>query len=188
MGGITEYPTSAGKRYRVRYRKPDRTQTDKRGFKTKRDAQLFLASVEVKKSSGEFIDPTLGKATLTYLGRKWLDGRTHLKPSSKAVYESAWRLHVEPTWGHRPINGISHSEIQAWVTRTPPRHRRGHQTKIRHPSPPLPRPPHRNPQQRRTRQTPPIKPRPRHKTPPKNLPRTPIPHTQPSRRSRSSLW
>ena len=49
MPSVTPYETAAGKRYRVRYRKPDRSQTDKRGFKTKREAELFLASVEVAK-------------------------------------------------------------------------------------------------------------------------------------------
>ena len=56
MGSITSYETSAGRRYRVRYRKPDRSQTDKRGFRTKRDAELYLAASEVRKATGEFID------------------------------------------------------------------------------------------------------------------------------------
>lgn len=43
MATITAYETTAGKRYRVRYRKPDHSQTDRRGFRTKREAQLFLA-------------------------------------------------------------------------------------------------------------------------------------------------
>jgi len=37
MGSVTPYETSRGRRYRVRYRKPDHKQTDKRGFRTKRD-------------------------------------------------------------------------------------------------------------------------------------------------------
>jgi hypothetical protein len=47
MGSISAYVTSGGKRYRVIYRKPDHSQTQKRGFKTKRDAELFLANIEV---------------------------------------------------------------------------------------------------------------------------------------------
>ncbi|WP_199280092.1 Arm DNA-binding domain-containing protein [Salinibacterium sp. CAN_S4] len=43
MGSISAYTTASGKRYRVIYRRPDRLQTQKRGFKTKRDAELFLA-------------------------------------------------------------------------------------------------------------------------------------------------
>ena len=39
-GSIEAYETKAGTRYRVRYRKPDRSATDKRGFKTKKEAYI----------------------------------------------------------------------------------------------------------------------------------------------------
>ncbi|WP_426518758.1 tyrosine-type recombinase/integrase [Diaminobutyricibacter sp. McL0618] len=116
MGSITAYESAAGKRYRVRYRKPDHSQTDKRGFRTKREAELFLASVETKKATGEYIDPTAARTTVDRLGQAWLASRTHLKPSSSYVYESAWRLHVKPRWGAAMIGGIRHSEVQAWIT------------------------------------------------------------------------
>lgn len=64
MATIEPYQTKAGKRWRVRYRKPDRSQTDKRGFKTKRDAQLFAATVETSKVTGTYIDPTAGRVTI----------------------------------------------------------------------------------------------------------------------------
>lgn len=52
MATIESYDTAAGKRYQVRYRTPNRTQTKKRGFKTKRDAQEYAATVEVEKMTG----------------------------------------------------------------------------------------------------------------------------------------
>lgn len=56
MGSVTPYETSTGRRYRVRYHAcPTSSQTDKRGFKTKREAELFLANVDVAKSRGEFV-------------------------------------------------------------------------------------------------------------------------------------
>jgi integrase len=116
MGSITAYETASGKRYRVRYRKPDRSQTDKRGFRTKRDAELFLAATEVRKATGEFIDATAARITISELGAAWLAAQTHLKPSSYAVVEVAWRVHVEPAWGRRILSDIRHSEVQAWVS------------------------------------------------------------------------
>ncbi|MBO1739808.1 tyrosine-type recombinase/integrase [Leifsonia sp. TF02-11] len=116
MGSITAYESATGKRYRVRYRKPDHSQTDKRGFRTKREAELFLASVEMKKATGEYIDPTAARATVDRLGETWLASRSHLKPSSAYVYESAWRLHVRPRWGAAMIGTIRHSEVQSWIT------------------------------------------------------------------------
>jgi hypothetical protein len=64
MGSVTPYETGSGRRYRVRYRLPDRSQTDKRGLKTKRDAELFLASVEVTKARGEFVSASQSKISL----------------------------------------------------------------------------------------------------------------------------
>ena len=55
MATIESYETKAGKRYRVRYRTPGRGQTDKRGFRTKRDAEAFAATVEVAKIRGEYV-------------------------------------------------------------------------------------------------------------------------------------
>lgn len=116
MGSVTGYETARGRRYRVRYRKPDHSQTDKRGFRTKRDAELFLASVELRKASGEYIDPAAARATVGQLGRAWLASRSHLKPSSSYVYESAWRLHVEPHWRDAQIGRIRYSDVQGWIT------------------------------------------------------------------------
>ncbi|WP_308465865.1 site-specific integrase [Rathayibacter soli] len=116
MGSVTAYETAHGKRYRVRFRKPDHSQSQKRGFKTKRDADLYLASVEVKKATGDFIDATAAKVTIDHLGGEWLQMQTHLKPSSYAVIEVAWRVHVQPMWGARQLGTITHSEVQSWVS------------------------------------------------------------------------
>jgi Arm DNA-binding domain len=42
----------------TRYRTPDHRQTDKRGFRTKRDAEQFAATVEVAKMRGEYVPPS----------------------------------------------------------------------------------------------------------------------------------
>lgn len=117
MATIEGYDTKAGRRYAVRYRKPDRTQTMKRGFKTKRDANLFLASVEVDKATGSYIDPTLANVTIGELGPAWVERKRTLKPSSYRPLEIAWRKHVEPVWGKHKITGIVFTDVQAWVTR-----------------------------------------------------------------------
>lgn len=116
MGSVSSYETAAGKRYRVRYRKPDHSQTDKRGFRTKRDAELFLAQVEVSKARGDFIDEADARVTVADLGERWLTTRTHLKPSSLKPLESSWRVHVAPRWGRVPIGRVMHSDVQHWVT------------------------------------------------------------------------
>jgi hypothetical protein len=116
MGSIEPYESAKGRRYRVWYRKPDHSQGAKRGFRTKRDAELYLASVELKKAAGDYIDSSSGRVTVGTLGTEWFATQTHLKPSSVAVMESTWQLHVRPRWGEVAIGTIRHSEVQAWVS------------------------------------------------------------------------
>ncbi|MDR7185501.1 integrase [Microbacterium trichothecenolyticum] len=118
MGSVHPYTTAAGaKRYRISYRRPDHKQTTERGFKTKRDAELRLAEVELSKSRGEYVDPATARATVADLGREWLAHREGiLKPSSYRPLQSAWGKHVEPKWGSRSVGSIRHSEVQAWVS------------------------------------------------------------------------
>jgi integrase len=115
MGTVTPYETTAGKRYRVRYRKPDHSQTDKRGFRTKKEAELYLAGVEVSKARGEYIDAKASSVTVGVLAEQWL-ANLSMKPSSERVLHSAWKVHVEKAWAKIPIGAVQHSDVQAWVT------------------------------------------------------------------------
>lgn len=116
MGTVEPYETSGGRRYRVRYRTPDRKQTSKRGFKTKRDADLFLASVDVAIARGDFIDAASARATLGELGREWLAAKeATLKPSSYRAIADAWRVYVEPRWGTTQVSAVRHSAVAEWV-------------------------------------------------------------------------
>lgn len=116
MGSISRYSTAEGQRYRVRYRKPDNSQTDKRGFKTKREAEVFLATVEVSKAGGTYVDPSHSKVTIAELGEPWLLAkRASLKPSAYAPVETAWRIRVNPRWGKVVITAITHSDVKAWI-------------------------------------------------------------------------
>ncbi|WP_164884568.1 site-specific integrase [Leucobacter muris] len=116
MATIKPYDTAAGKRYRVRYRKPDGAQTDKRGFKTKKEAELFLASTTISKATGDYVDPQAGKITIGQLGPTWLAGKKSVvKVSQYASLESSWRTHVQPEWADRAVASIKKSEVQTWI-------------------------------------------------------------------------
>ena len=84
MGSVHPYTTAGGKKfYRIHYRRPDHRQTSERGFKTKRDAELRLAEVEISKARGDYVDPSTAIVTVGTLGAQWLDQRRGvLKPSS----------------------------------------------------------------------------------------------------------
>lgn len=116
MGSIESYQVAAGKRYKVRYRKPDHSQGAKRGFTTKRDAELFLAKVEVSKATGDFVDATKSRVTIAELAPRWLaTKKAHLKISSYLPIEQGWRLRVEPQWGKVAIGRVDHSAVQTWI-------------------------------------------------------------------------
>lgn len=116
MASIEAYETKRGRRYRVRYTKPDRKPTDRRGFRTKREAQIFLSTVEVSKLEGTYVDPTRGKITVEELGAHWLK-TVSAKESSKRVYETALRVHIYPKFGALPVNGVSRSNVREWVSK-----------------------------------------------------------------------
>jgi len=116
MATIEPYSTQAGRRYRVRYRKPDGAQTDKRGFRTKREAELFLATITVAKNQGTYVDPSAGRTTVRVFAEQWRNGRlSALKPSSRATMDASWRTHVEPKWGDRAVASIRSSEVDDWI-------------------------------------------------------------------------
>lgn len=117
MGSVEHYETASGRRYKVRYRDPDRRSKEKAGFATKRAAEEYLANVTVSTSRGEYVDPKTARVTVSELGRDWIANQAHLKPSAFRSVETAWRVHVEPAWGARRLADIRFSEVQAWVTR-----------------------------------------------------------------------
>ena len=118
MATIESYETSKGAtRYMVRYRTPNRTQTKKRGFKTKRDAKDFAATVEVEKMSGAYVAPSLGTIAVGELAPIWLIRKeSDVAPSNYRMLESAWRIHVEPNWGSTRIVDVDLAAVERWIS------------------------------------------------------------------------
>lgn len=117
MATVREYKTKAGeKRYRVRYQTPDRKPTDKRGFKTKREAAAYAVTVEASKQRAEYVAPSAGRRTVSDLGEKRLERRLAMrKPSTMHSEESTWRIRVQPRWGERNVSAIDTEEVELWI-------------------------------------------------------------------------
>jgi integrase len=117
MATIDKYQTSRFEtRYRVRYRTPDHKQTTKRGFRTKRDAEAFAATIEVSKLRGEYVAPSKARITIAELGPAWMSRqRGHLKPAAYNSMDIAWRIRVQPRWGNVPIGDIRPTAVQQWI-------------------------------------------------------------------------
>ncbi|WP_348733715.1 tyrosine-type recombinase/integrase [uncultured Mycolicibacterium sp.] len=100
----------------MRYRTPDRRQTDKRGFTTKRDALLFAAKIEADKAAGAFVPSSAGQMTVSELADTWLQKKHRsAAPSHYRTLESSWRTKVAPSWGTRRIADVTTHEVEAWI-------------------------------------------------------------------------
>ncbi|BCO35494.1 site-specific integrase [Mycobacterium heckeshornense] len=115
MATISRYQTTSGATlYRVRYRTPDRGQTDKRGFRTKRDAQAFAEQIEVDKRRGMYVAPSDGRVKFGDLARGWLASKHNLKRSTRARYESTLTVALA-RFHDIAIGDISRSMVRALV-------------------------------------------------------------------------
>lgn len=115
---IRQYETKAGKRYEVRYRKPDGTPTGKRGFRRKMDAEAWGDQhVNAAKRDGSFVDQSAGRTLVSDVYAEWMDSRRPiLKPNTIRTDEATWKTHVEPEYAARQIGSITHRELQAFIS------------------------------------------------------------------------
>ena len=118
MGSITPYVTESGRRYRIRWRTPEGRQSEKQGIRTKKEAELMLASVEVAKARGEYVSVSASRITVGELATRWLANKQQaLKPSSYHSLAVSWRVYVSPRWTDTPIGDIRPSDVEDWVRR-----------------------------------------------------------------------
>lgn len=117
--GISIYSTAKGTRYKVRYRKPDRTAGAKGGFTTRAAARAFQLSMEVRRSQGSFVDPSLGRATVAEVAEEWLAARSAdikgTKKSTLSRVRSIVRIRVIPDLGERRIGDLTKGDVGEWV-------------------------------------------------------------------------
>jgi integrase len=115
MATIEKYETTSGAtRYRVRYRTPNKRQTQKRGFATKRDAQAWADQLEVDKRKGAYVAPAAGRVKLGDYAWEWLESKHKLKPSTRATY----RVIIDTAIARRAdiaLGDISRQLVREWV-------------------------------------------------------------------------
>lgn len=116
MAAISRYRTTRGEtRWRVRYRTPEKRQTDKRGFRTKRDAQAWAEQLEVDKRRGLYIAPSAGRVTLGEYAAEWLASKHKLKPSTRARYQVVLDTAIADHAGIA-IGDVSRALVREWVS------------------------------------------------------------------------
>ena len=99
-------PTASRAQFRRRARK----------FRTKIDAERFLAEVAHQQRTKAYLPPERGETTFADAAQEWLGSSHHLKESTRYRYTRELRAYVLPKWGHRQVGTLTRREIQAWIS------------------------------------------------------------------------
>ncbi|MCP9621772.1 site-specific integrase [Nocardia otitidiscaviarum] len=97
-------------------------------FSTLRDAKAFQHNLEVQKSTGEYVNPALGRITIAELAAGpdgdpasagWLRRKkADTAPSNYRTLESSWRVHVKTRWGTVQIGDqakLNVGTVETWI-------------------------------------------------------------------------
>jgi integrase len=116
VGSATAYESARGRRYRARWRDAAGVQHEKRGFRTKGEAQRYTTTMENTPLHATSSMPYEERITVGELAVDWLANKQQaLKPSSFAPLRTAWRVYVAPRWATTPIGSILPSAVEKWV-------------------------------------------------------------------------
>jgi integrase len=99
--------------YDVRLRDPSGRQY-KRTFRTKQEAERFIADERSSQGRGTWIDPRQGTVQLGDYAKAWLTTRTGLRPRTRELYDLTLRLHVLPVLGEKELASITSSQVRSW--------------------------------------------------------------------------
>src|SRR4051812_29908320 len=86
-----------------------------RSFKTREEAELYLANAQVKRASGEFRIPT--KIRFAEFVQEWLEtyARINVRPKTFEGYESSLRVHLVPEFGDLYLTEITRKALDSFV-------------------------------------------------------------------------
>ena len=101
-------------RWQARYRVDGTWRPAPSTFRTKRDADAFLAATRADLERGSWLPPERGRITLHAYAAQWLEQKPDLRPRSREQYEIALRRHILPRLGERELSQISPSTVRSW--------------------------------------------------------------------------
>src|SRR5262249_30689839 len=87
------------------------------------DANAWLTQVESSIGAGEWRPPEVARETFGEYGKRWLEHRPDLRPTTPELYAILWRKWIEPTFGDVPLAALTPERWRAWyleVTTTHP--------------------------------------------------------------------
>ncbi len=114
--GFGSIRQSRSGRLEARYTGPDgQVHTAGQTFKTRQLAERFLALMQTEMDCGAWVDPSRSRVAFSEWAEDWLATTAHLKPKTRARYETSLRNQVLPAFGHLEVGRIDHAAVRKWV-------------------------------------------------------------------------
>lgn len=111
FGRVRKLPSG---RYQARYAGPDgQLRPAPETFRTKRDADDWLADKQTELRRGDWHDPDAGKVAFGPYAAAWITER-ELTTTTRQLYRSLLRHHLEPTFGAVNVADISPPFVRRW--------------------------------------------------------------------------
>lgn len=102
------------KRWRARW-VDDQGREVSRAFDRKTDALAEIQRVTAEVHTGTYVTPSAGRATVETMYEQWIGAQAHIKASTRATRENAWKVHVRDVWAGTPVADIQTSAVRTWV-------------------------------------------------------------------------
>lgn len=110
-GSVRKLPSG---RYQARYAVGTTWHNAPNTFRTKREADAYLAVVRSDVDRGAWIDPDASKVAFHAFAARWLAERPQLRPRTVELYEGLLRLHINPVLGDIELGQITPTRVRTW--------------------------------------------------------------------------
>lgn len=103
-----------GKTWSARWLQADKSESEKGGFSTKKEAQNFANEQEIRVKRGRGITPLIMKMTvIEFIDEVWKQ-TLDVRPQTKRDYENTINKYILPYFGHIPMSTIKPADIKSW--------------------------------------------------------------------------
>lgn len=111
------------KKYRVDWR-DDKGKRRRTRFKTRREADEFMAKTAIAVESGDWVDPaTTRKKRVSEVYESWFNriktkgarGKGPAAPKTLSGYQSIYRTHIKPHWESVSLDQVSYQKTEDWI-------------------------------------------------------------------------
>lgn len=99
--------------WRARFTGPDGRRRSRSGFRTKTDARVWLSTQRADVTRKEWRAPEQQARTVGSFAADYL-ARPDLKASTRDLYGSVWRSHLEQRWGAVKVGDVTPGAVRSW--------------------------------------------------------------------------